>query len=70
MSNFGHLYFVFKSGILENYGLIVSTLTAESVGTVLALPIKDSFTNKIVLALPYTNTFVAVIQHYNTPILL
>ena len=47
-----------------------SSLTAESVGKVLALPIKDSFTNKIVLALPYTNTFVAVLQHYNTPILL
>ena len=50
--------------------MLLQSLTAESVGKVLALPIKDSFTNKIVLALPYTNTFVAVLQHYNTPILL
>ena len=45
-------------------------LTAESVGKVLALPKNNSLGNKVVLALPYTNTFVAVLQHYNTPILL
>ena len=46
------------------------SLTAVSVGKVLALPKKDSLGNKVVLALPYTNTFVALLQHYITPTLL
>ena len=46
------------------------TLTAVSAGKVLALPKKDSLGNKVVLALPYTNTSVALLQHYYTPTLL
>ena len=47
-----------------------NTLTAVSAGKVLALPKKDSLGNKVVLALPYTNTSVALLQHYYTPTLL
>ena len=39
---------------------------AVSAGKVLAHPKKDSLGNKVVLALPYTNTPVALLQYSNT----
>ena len=43
---------------------------AVSAGKVLAHPKKDSLGNKVVLALPYTNTPVALLQYSNTLTLL
>ena len=56
--------------ILDKKVFVQHSLTAVSAGKVLALPKKDSLGNKVVLALPYTNTPVALLQYYYTPTLL
>ena len=50
--------------------ILSPTHKAVSAGKVLAHPKKDSLGNKVVLALPYTNTPVALLQYSNTLTLL